>query len=135
LLGSLLLFSNRSASDRGSQHTLNRSFVPGFALPDDKDAPTQLPQHRLLASVTVDIGREFVLPESDSGLGVGCKPAPFVPMPEAPMHENSQSVFREHQVWAAWKVLPMNAEAQAHPVGDPTYRYFRSGIPTANPRH
>ena len=116
-----MLVANPAGYDRGNQPAFNCRFVLGFALPDDKDAPAQLLQRRLLASVAVDVGREFLLPESDPGLGVRRKSASFVPMPKAPVYEHGESVFREHQVWTPRKILPVNAEAQTDPVGDPTY--------------
>ena len=93
------------------------------------------PQGRFLARVPDDIGLELLRPERNPGLGGGGVPAAFVPMPEAAVHEDGQTVFREHQVRAPGEVLALQAEAQAHPVSDAADRQFGSRVASTNPCH
>jgi hypothetical protein len=67
-------------------------------------------------SVTGHVLLKFCLPEFDTALGVICKPAVLMAMPEAAMDKHHSPVFRKNNVRSPRKASDMNPEAESHAV-------------------
>lgn len=109
--------------------------VPRIALPDHEDLPAEILERFFVAPVAGDVLGEFIHPERDAGFGRIGVAASFVPVPEAPVDEDSESVAREDQIRAAGKVLPMQTKAQTQLVRDPANHDLGSGVPPFDPGH
>ncbi len=101
----LCAVAKASGFDQLGEPAFNCSVVTGFAFPDNKDAPTQLLQCQFLASVAGNIQCKLHGPKDNSGLWSRRLSAALVPMPEATVHENSQSMSREHEIGTTRQIL------------------------------
>ena len=105
------------ASGPGCQPQPHRFFVIYFAFPNNDNPPPEAPQRFPVAFVTSNIPFELVGPVGGARFGNVGEWAAVMPVPEAAMHEHGEAVLREYEVGAAGKVLPVEAEAQAHAMG------------------
>ena len=109
--------------------------VPRLAFPDDQGPPAEVSQCFFVTPVAGDVPGEFLRPERDAGFGRVGVAASRVPVPEAAMDEDGEPVAREDQIGAARKILPVQPEAQAHPVRDAANGALRCGIPPFDACH
>lgn len=80
------------------------------------------------------VSAELIQPEIDVCFRRGSSRT-AMPMPKAPVDEDSLAKPREHQVWAARKVSPMKPETVPHRVGDLPYDHFWSRVLGSNTGH
>lgn len=106
-----------------------------LALPDDDDAPAQSSERGLIASIPLDVAIEFLSPIVAARLRHGGAPATGVPMPEAPVDENSGAPRREAEVRPARQPVVVQHVAEAETMQRGTHNHLCAGIGAANARH
>ena len=114
-----------------------REFLSGLrlAFPDDCDAPSQRPKIFDGLSISHDISIEFVLPELCPRLRNGCFFAAGVAMPKASVDEDNDTVLREHEIWRAREVMPMEPVAEPKSMSRSAYSYLCQGVFRPHLRH
>jgi hypothetical protein len=78
--------------------------VARFALPDNKDSPSGMPQGKSNFLVPLNVLSKLPAPEIHSALRFVRKSAAMVSMPETSMDENHRPKFRQYNIGSARKV-------------------------------
>lgn len=86
-------------------------------------------------TVAFDIAGELRKPVIQPGFGLTREPTAGVLVPEATMHENRQSMPRQHEVRSAGEVALMKSEAKPERVDQTPDNEFGSGVVLADPTH
>src|SRR5690606_26729212 len=99
--------------------------IARFALPDYEHIPAEVSQLLRDAAVSFDVPLSFLRPEFSTGSGHDLAIGAVMHVPEAAVHEDDFFQPWKHEVWLAWQVLAMEAEAEAQSVSQGADDQFR----------
>lgn len=113
----------------------NTSIGAQGAFPDCRNPPTSQQQRRSNGTVPRHIRTELRCPEFRACCRSARIAATRVPVPEAPVHEDDDLVFRQHEIRLAEYSLGMEPIAKAQRMQGPPEGQFRLRILSADPGH
>jgi hypothetical protein len=109
--------------------------VPDAALPDNRDSPTAIDKRRRTPPVALNVRLELATPEVGASSRSRCELAVGVPMPEAPMYQDGQSVLRQHDVRTSRQIPAMENVPVTSPVQAPSDCELRLRVAPTDSRH
>lgn len=97
--------------------------------------PTLFQKRSNISPVAHCIRGELSLPELRSGCRNGCKPAAFMPMPEAPVDKNYRPISWKDDVGSTGEVARMKSVPQPDCMQRTPQLNFRFGVLSPDARH
>lgn len=118
----------------GLSDQFDRLILQG-TLPNNGYSPSHVQERRHAFGISLDVRGEFRLPEFRTRRWSGRKSTILMPMPEAPMHEDSGMILREDEVRFARKLRVMKAVSQPGGMQLPSQQPLGLCVLAANARH
>jgi hypothetical protein len=106
-----------------------------FTLPYNKNMPAESAQLSTDLLIPFHVLLKFALPETRTRFRRVCKPAPWMTMPEAAVHEDDCSVTCQHNIRTTRKVTPVETKAEAKPVQERTNGSLGDCVPVTDAGH
>ncbi len=109
--------------------------VAQFTLPNDQECPTRRDKFFLIGEIPLAVGSQFRFPEAQAGLWHPALRAPFMAVPEAPVHKDDLAARGKDQVRPSWNRCRVKAIAITEGMHKAADAHFRLRVLVSHTAH